>query len=116
MDDDRFFAEFFATEFGGDESEKKTHKEDYNWFGRVRSSRGYSGSWGESERGAVGEIFSHAEKSRTNEWAVEFFVFGRNTDKTSAPFGSSVDDTEITKALTEKNEGHFGKEVEIISF
>ena len=59
MYDDGFPSEIFTTEFGPDESEKQTHKENDDWLGGVGSSRGKSDGGGENECAAIAKIFDN---------------------------------------------------------
>lgn len=56
MDDDGLLFEFFAAEFGPDESQYNTHKEDDDGTRGVGDSGSDSDSGSGDESGAVGEL------------------------------------------------------------
>ena len=111
MNDDRFAIEFFAAEFGPDESEEKSHEKDDDGFGGIGGDGGHGDGGGGGESGTIGELFGGANNEIGEHGADDFFMASfYNLIPTAMPFGITPDDDEIGEAFAEQNDGDSSNE------
>lgn len=105
MDKDAFLSQGLAADFGADESEDDTHKEDDDRDGGVGGDRGERDGGSEGEGALVGEIFDEVDGKAGKEGAEDFAVAGLIDGAPAAkPFAVGGHDDEVAEALAENNE------------
>ena len=93
MDDDGFFVEFFATEFGPDEREKKSHEEYNDGLRRIGGDGGHGHGGGGCKGGAVSEFYGSADKEIGQHGAKDFFMTSfDNLIPSAMPFAITPND------------------------
>ena len=98
----RTAGEFFAAEFGPDESKNDAHEENDDRGGGVCNSGSDGGRWSESERDAISSVSGDAKNEIKREWTKNAFVFLNDTAIVAKPFAIWVDDKEVHDTFADK--------------